>query len=215
MPVDFFQIVPNDPFVGQNNNNQKRSSSSPGQFDVYWPFFVSPSHFEMSFTGTQWSTLSHYLHHRRWIWCIQGSPGLSLSLNSVARILSIITKMRLQEGFSFAHSSSGIFTFLLELDMEVIKPNSKCLNYFHANSSFYLRCLRDATANCYRLQSTMNHRTIPKIAPVLYSTCFSLRTARVRSAWKIRKTKRRKSLTFWIRPMPSWRSSPSAGSNLK
>uniref|UniRef100_A0A0N7ZXW0 Protein SZT2 n=1 Tax=Daphnia magna TaxID=35525 RepID=A0A0N7ZXW0_9CRUS len=98
MPVDFFQVVPHDPFVGQNNNIQmKRPSASP---------------------GTQWSTLSHYLHHRRWIWCIQGSPGLALSLNSVARILSIITKMRLQEGFSFAHSSSGIFTFLLEVDME-------------------------------------------------------------------------------------------------
>lgn len=99
MPVDFFQVVPNDPFVGQNNNIQmKRPSPSP---------------------GTQWSTLSHYLHHKRWIWCIQGSPGLTLSLNSVARILSIITKMRLQEGFSFAHSASGIFTFLLEVEMEV------------------------------------------------------------------------------------------------
>jgi KICSTOR complex protein SZT2 len=30
--------------------------------------------------------------------------------------------MRLQEGFSFAHSASGIFTFLLEVDMEVMKP---------------------------------------------------------------------------------------------
>lgn len=122
MPVDFFQVVPHDPFVGQNNNIQmKRPSASPGQSD-FLPYtqyhFVLFLWFSPS-TGTQWSTLSHYLHHRRWIWCIQGSPGLALSLNSVARILSIITKMRLQEGFSFAHSSSGIFTFLLEVDMEV------------------------------------------------------------------------------------------------
>ena len=69
--------------------------------------------------GTQWSTLSHYLYHKRWVWCIQGSSGLALSLNSVARILSVITKMRLMEGFSFAHSASGIFTMLLEVDMKV------------------------------------------------------------------------------------------------
>ncbi len=87
--------------------------------------------FEFPLLGAQWSTLSHYLHHKRWIWCIQGSPGLALSLNSVARILSTITKMRLEEGFNFAHSASGIFTFLHEVEMEVVDLDSFSFkNYF-------------------------------------------------------------------------------------
>ena len=78
---------------------------------------------DLCLIGTRWATLSHYLYHKRWVWCIQGAPGLALSLNSVARILSVITKMRLIEGFSFAHSASGIFTMLLEVDMKVRHSN--------------------------------------------------------------------------------------------
>ena len=116
MPADFFQVVPHDPFVGNSSNNNNN---------------VNPKRMAHS-PGTQWSTLSHYLYHRRWIWSIQGSPGLTLSLNSVSRILSIITKMRLQEGFSFAHSASGILTFLLEVEMEVkIRNLKKYLNMYY------------------------------------------------------------------------------------
>lgn len=132
MPADFLQVVPHDPVVGQNNNiNPKRMTHSP---------------------GTQWSTLSHYLYHRRWIWSIQGSTGLALSLNSVSRILSIITKMRLQEGFSFAHSSSGIITFLLEVEMEVIQ-NLLCRQYYIVNLIIYIIMIQQGR-NCQVLPST-------------------------------------------------------------
>ena len=114
MPADFARVMPQDAAhhsqTMAGNIQLKRTSASPGQ----------AGHMRASHAaGTQWSTLSHYLHHRRWIWSIQGSPGLALRLNTVARILSTITKLRLQEGFSFAHSASGIITMLMEVEMEV------------------------------------------------------------------------------------------------
>ena len=118
IPSDFSQVLPShEPLTASssnsgtnhNNNNVKRSSTTN----------AGPSPLGAVVATTQWSPLSSYLYHKRWIWSIQGSPGLALSLNSVARILSIITKMRLGEGFCFAHSASGILTFLLEVDMEV------------------------------------------------------------------------------------------------
>ncbi|KAK6637310.1 hypothetical protein RUM44_007725 [Polyplax serrata] len=64
------------------------------------------------------TTLSRYLHHKRWIWSAQNAPGSSLGIPAVARILSTITEMRLKEGFSFAHSQSGIVNMLLEVQMQ-------------------------------------------------------------------------------------------------
>ncbi|KAK7862806.1 hypothetical protein R5R35_004159 [Gryllus longicercus] len=64
------------------------------------------------------TTLSRYLHHRRWIWAAQDSAEASLGIPAVARILSTITKMRLQEGFNFAHSTSGIINMVLEVQMK-------------------------------------------------------------------------------------------------
>lgn len=64
------------------------------------------------------TTLSRYLHHKRWIWGAQSVPGASLGVPAIARILSTITKMRLQEGFSFAHSQAGIVNMLLEVQMQ-------------------------------------------------------------------------------------------------
>nr|CAD7404145.1 unnamed protein product [Timema cristinae] len=64
------------------------------------------------------TTLSRYLHHRRWVWAAQNGLGCSLGLSAIARILSTITKMRLQEGFCFAHSTAGIINMVLEVQMK-------------------------------------------------------------------------------------------------
>ena len=62
-------------------------------------------------------TLSRYVQHQRWIWSIQGCPGASLAVASVARILNTLCKMRLHEGFAFAHSSNGIQNMVLEVPL--------------------------------------------------------------------------------------------------
>ncbi|CAL4100629.1 unnamed protein product, partial [Meganyctiphanes norvegica] len=71
--------------------------------------------------------LSRYLYHRRWIWSV-GAPGApSVSQNSLARILNTLTRMRLQEGFNFAHSSNGIITMVREFDMKLeLRENDLC-----------------------------------------------------------------------------------------
>lgn len=74
------------------------------------------------------TTLSRYLHHRRWIWAAQENPDASLGFPAVARILSTITKMRLQEGFNFAHSTAGIINLVLEVQMKAVKEGSSFQN---------------------------------------------------------------------------------------
>ncbi|PSN35432.1 Protein SZT2 [Blattella germanica] len=63
------------------------------------------------------TTLSRYLHHRRWVWAAQS--GADAEEEAIARVLATITKMRLQEGFSFAHSTAGIINMVLEVQMKV------------------------------------------------------------------------------------------------
>jgi hypothetical protein len=60
-------------------------------------------------------TLSRYLNHRRWIWSLQSSPCFSVSAQAVGRILNTLCKIRIQEGFTFAHSSKGIQNMVLEV----------------------------------------------------------------------------------------------------
>ncbi|KDR22159.1 hypothetical protein L798_02722 [Zootermopsis nevadensis] len=62
------------------------------------------------------TTLSRYLHHRRWVWAAQS--GADAEEEAIARVLATITKMRLQEGFSFAHSTAGIINMVLEVQMK-------------------------------------------------------------------------------------------------
>ncbi|XP_059469171.1 KICSTOR complex protein SZT2-like [Neocloeon triangulifer] len=75
------------------------------------------------------TTLSRYLHHRRWIWVAQpgqkGAPPNSVS--SLTRTLSTITKTRLQEGFTFAHSTAGIINMLLEVTMQAGFDTHPCV----------------------------------------------------------------------------------------
>ncbi|KAK8725752.1 hypothetical protein OTU49_010460, partial [Cherax quadricarinatus] len=63
--------------------------------------------------------LSRYLHHRRWIWAVQAPSAPAVSLNSVARILNTLSRIRLQEGFSYAYSCNGIVTMVREFDMKL------------------------------------------------------------------------------------------------
>ena len=63
-------------------------------------------------------TLSRYLRHQRWIWSVQSSPSQAVTSQAVARILNTLCKIRLHEGFTFAHSSNGIQNLVLELDMQ-------------------------------------------------------------------------------------------------
>ncbi|XP_023223130.1 KICSTOR complex protein SZT2-like [Centruroides sculpturatus] len=64
-------------------------------------------------------TLSRYLYHQRWIWTLQNDLSYSISMNVVAQLLSTIIQMRLQEGFHFAHSNSGIINMVHEIDMKI------------------------------------------------------------------------------------------------
>jgi KICSTOR complex protein SZT2 len=62
-------------------------------------------------------TLSRYLNHKRWIWSLQSGPGYTISTAAVGRILNTLCKIRLLEGFTFAHSSKGIQNMVLEVPM--------------------------------------------------------------------------------------------------
>uniref|UniRef100_A0A0C9R6N5 Szt2 protein n=1 Tax=Fopius arisanus TaxID=64838 RepID=A0A0C9R6N5_9HYME len=75
--------------------------------------------------GVLTTTLSRYLFHFRWLWnvkrpIIQTIPGIvvpRLNITAIARILSTITKMRLNEGFNFAYSAAGVINMVLEVEM--------------------------------------------------------------------------------------------------
>nr|CAD7265377.1 unnamed protein product [Timema shepardi] len=86
------------------------------------PVLPGTSNVNNSGGGGLLTTLSRYLHHRRWVWAAQNGLGCSLGLSAIARILSTITKMRLQEGFCFAHSTAGIINMVLEVQMKDL-PN--------------------------------------------------------------------------------------------
>lgn len=84
-----------------------------------------PARFSPVPGGCLTTTLSRYLYHSRWLWAVkkpavQTVPNIAwpkLSVTAIARILSTITKMRLTEGFSFAHSAAGIINMVLEVQM--------------------------------------------------------------------------------------------------
>ncbi|KAJ3640250.1 hypothetical protein Zmor_003559 [Zophobas morio] len=75
-------------------------------------------------TASLFTTLSRYLYHKRWIWNASHSSNPRLVDHAISRILTTLTRMRIKEGFSFAHSSSGIITMVLELLME---PYASCV----------------------------------------------------------------------------------------
>ncbi|XP_043487708.1 KICSTOR complex protein SZT2-like isoform X1 [Polistes fuscatus] len=87
----------------------------------------------MILTNNHTTTLSRYLYHNRWLWHVKRPfvhivPGITLprlNITAIARILSTITKMRLEEGFYFAYSAAGIISMVLEVNMQGLEKNSE------------------------------------------------------------------------------------------
>ncbi|XP_058634056.1 KICSTOR complex protein SZT2 isoform X17 [Onychostoma macrolepis] len=65
------------------------------------------------------ASLSRYFLHQRWVWAVQNGPGTAVSLHAVAHILSMLSDIRLSEGFHFAASGEGIVNMVAELPMQV------------------------------------------------------------------------------------------------
>ena len=61
--------------------------------------------------------LSRYLKHQRWIYTLQFAPCVQISQQAVTRILNLIVKIRIQQGFTFAHSSKGIQNLVMEVPL--------------------------------------------------------------------------------------------------
>ncbi|CAB1324041.1 unnamed protein product [Coregonus sp. 'balchen'] len=64
------------------------------------------------------ASLSRYFLHQRWVWAVQGGLGSTVPLQAVAHILSMLSEIRLSEGFHFAASGDGIVNMVTELPMK-------------------------------------------------------------------------------------------------
>ncbi|XP_056460489.1 KICSTOR complex protein SZT2 isoform X3 [Gadus chalcogrammus] len=64
------------------------------------------------------ASLSRYFYHRRWVWAMQRNQGPVVSIQAMGHILSILSEIRLSEGFHFAASGEGIVNMVLELPMK-------------------------------------------------------------------------------------------------
>ena len=112
-------------------------------------------------------TLSRYVSHQRWIWTIQNCQNVSMSSQAIARILNTLCKIRIHDGFTFAHSANGIQNMVLEVKMEqeeITKEERK-------NKS------QDEGPTCV-LQVRMNKSDFQSLLHqcFTFSTLFSLRT---------------------------------------
>lgn len=95
--------------------------------DLFTPFPEMP-HYKVydSVTGlyahrtneNHMKTLCQYLHHHRWIWPMQDEGSRAVTDDVVARVLSTLTELRLQEGFKFVNNSAGIITMAKEFTMK-------------------------------------------------------------------------------------------------
>uniref|UniRef100_UPI0037E8BDA3 KICSTOR complex protein SZT2 n=1 Tax=Semicossyphus pulcher TaxID=241346 RepID=UPI0037E8BDA3 len=64
------------------------------------------------------ASLSRYFLHQRWVWAVQSSQGLTVAMQAVAHILSMLSEIRISEGFHFAASGEGIVNMVIELPMK-------------------------------------------------------------------------------------------------
>ncbi|XP_070564104.1 KICSTOR complex protein SZT2-like isoform X4 [Ptychodera flava] len=67
---------------------------------------------------TMFNTLSKYMYHQRWIWSTHSGSSMQISMQALTKLLHILTKVRLAEGFNFANCNSGIVSFLAEIEMK-------------------------------------------------------------------------------------------------
>ncbi|XP_074524267.1 KICSTOR complex protein SZT2 isoform X2 [Halichoeres trimaculatus] len=70
------------------------------------------------------ASLSRYFLHQRWVWAVQSSQGLTVAMQAVAHILSMLSEIRLSEGFHFAASGDGIVNMVIELPMRAVSGDT-------------------------------------------------------------------------------------------
>ncbi|XP_010780650.1 protein SZT2, partial [Notothenia coriiceps] len=66
------------------------------------------------------ASLSRYFLHQRWVWAVQSSQGAAVAMQAVAHILTMLSEIRISEGFHFAASGEGIVNMVIELPMKGI-----------------------------------------------------------------------------------------------
>nr|XP_023688560.1 KICSTOR complex protein SZT2 isoform X3 [Paramormyrops kingsleyae] len=99
--------------------------------DYHAPFILNMEHFSQAPTlsapltvaasrtvSSTLASLSRYFLHRRWVWAVQNGLGPAVSLQAVTHILTLLSDVRLSEGFNFAASGEGIVNMVTELPMQ-------------------------------------------------------------------------------------------------
>uniref|UniRef100_A0A671X8H5 SZT2 subunit of KICSTOR complex n=1 Tax=Sparus aurata TaxID=8175 RepID=A0A671X8H5_SPAAU len=66
------------------------------------------------------ASLSRYFLHQRWVWAVQSNQGSTVAMQAVAHILSMLSEIRISEGFHFAASGEGIVNMVIELTVMFI-----------------------------------------------------------------------------------------------
>uniref|UniRef100_A0A8I3X6X9 SZT2 subunit of KICSTOR complex n=1 Tax=Callithrix jacchus TaxID=9483 RepID=A0A8I3X6X9_CALJA len=77
------------------------------------------------------ASLSRYLYHQRWLWSVPSGLAPALPLSAIAHLLSILTEVRLSEGFHFACSGEGIINMVLELPIQNEPPGQAAAEEKH------------------------------------------------------------------------------------
>ncbi|KAI4828703.1 hypothetical protein KUCAC02_022781 [Chaenocephalus aceratus] len=70
------------------------------------------------------ASLSRYFLHQRWVWAVQSSQGAAVAMQAVAHILTMLSEIRISEGFHFAASGEGIVNMVLELPVKGISGDT-------------------------------------------------------------------------------------------
>ncbi|XP_069574569.1 KICSTOR complex protein SZT2 [Brachyistius frenatus] len=109
LPLDF-----RTPFIFNMENFPPPSGSSAG------PLSVAANRTASSTLAS----LSRYFLHQRWVWAVQSSQGPTVALQAVAHILSMLSEIRVSEGFHFAASGEGIINMVIELPMKGLSGDS-------------------------------------------------------------------------------------------
>ncbi|XP_021342251.1 protein SZT2-like isoform X1 [Mizuhopecten yessoensis] len=87
------------------------------------PYKFLPSHLSnqqlasKTAVANTFNMMSRYLHHQRWVWTVKQGK-VEISMPAIGRILSTLAKIRLQEGFNFVSSNSGIVNMVAEVEMQ-------------------------------------------------------------------------------------------------
>ncbi|KAM4739339.1 KICSTOR complex protein SZT2 isoform 2-T2 [Anableps anableps] len=105
--------------------------------DFRTPFIFSMENFPVPFNSTvplsmaanrtassTLASLSRYFLHRRWVWGVQSNQGPAVTMQAIAHILSMLSEIRLSEGFHFASSGEGIINMVIELPMKIMSGNT-------------------------------------------------------------------------------------------